>query len=88
MLYYALHLSCHSNTEAVLFACLSLGWATTTGRLLGPKLGNSIKCLSQGHSNVLPHQESNQGFATFRLLIRHLYLPIYDGTCDRLISLK
>jgi len=31
-------LSYHSsNTEAVLFACLSSGWATTTGRLLGPK---------------------------------------------------
>jgi len=26
----------HSNTEAVLFACLSSGRATTTGRLLGP----------------------------------------------------
>jgi len=40
---YALWLSYHSNTEAVLFACLSSGWATTTGRLLGPKFGNSIK---------------------------------------------
>jgi len=36
-----------SNTEAVLFACLSSGWATTTGRLRDPKVGNSIKCLSQ-----------------------------------------
>jgi len=28
MLYYALCLSYHSNTEAILFACLSSGWAT------------------------------------------------------------
>jgi len=32
------------------FKCLSSGWATTTSRLLGSKVGNSIKCLSQGHS--------------------------------------
>jgi len=43
-----IRLSYHFNTEAALFACLSLGWATTTGRLLGPKVRNSIKCLSQG----------------------------------------
>jgi len=46
MLYYALYLSYHSNTETVLFVCLSSGWATIKGRLLGPKVGNSIKCLS------------------------------------------
>jgi len=63
MLYYAL--SYHSNTEAALFVCLLSGWATTTGRLLGPKVGNSIKCLS--------HRESNQDFATFRLLAWRLY---------------
>jgi len=52
---------CHySNKETVLFACLSSGWATTIGRLLGPKMENSIKCLAQGHSDVLPHRESNQ----------------------------
>jgi len=73
MLYYALCLSCNFKIEAALFACLSLGWATTTGRLLGPKVGNSIKCLSQGHSDALQHRESNQGFATFRLLARRLY---------------
>jgi len=65
---YALCLSYHSNTEVILFACPSSGWATTTGRVLGPKVRNSIKCLSQGHSDALPHRESNQGFATFRLL--------------------
>jgi len=43
ILYYALHLSYYSSTEAVLFACLSSSWATTAGRLPGPKLGNSIK---------------------------------------------
>jgi len=73
MLYYAMCLSYHSNTEAVLFGCLSSSWAITTGRLLGPKVGNSIKCLYQGHSDALPHRESNQGFATFRLLARRLY---------------
>jgi len=40
---YALCQSYHSNTETILFACLSSGWATTMGRLLGPKVGNSIK---------------------------------------------
>jgi len=49
------------------------GWATTTGGLLGPIVGNIIKCLSQGHSDALPHRESNQGFITFRLLARRLY---------------
>jgi len=62
MLSYALCLSYHSNTEAVLFACLLSGWATTTGRLLDPKMENSIKCL---FGDTLPHRESNQGFATF-----------------------
>jgi len=38
MLYYALCLSYHSNTEAILFACLSSSWATTTGRLLDTKV--------------------------------------------------
>jgi len=42
MLYFALCLSYHSNTEAVLFACFSLGWTTTTGRLLGPKMGTVL----------------------------------------------
>jgi len=40
------------NTEAALFAWLSSGWATTTGRLLGSQVGNSIKCLSQGRSDA------------------------------------
>jgi len=42
MLHYALCLSYNSNTEAILFACLSSGWATTTSRLLGTKVRNSI----------------------------------------------
>jgi len=52
---------CHATPtqKAALFACLTSGWATTTGRLLGPKVGNSIKCLSQ--------------VATFWLLARRLY---------------
>jgi len=32
-------------------------------RLLGPKVENSM-CLSQGHSDGLPHRKSNQSFAT------------------------
>jgi len=48
--------------EAVLFACLLSDWATTIGRLLGPKMRNSIKCLAQGRSDVLPHRESNQDY--------------------------
>jgi len=35
MFYYALCLSYHSNTEAILFAFLSSGWATATGRMFG-----------------------------------------------------
>jgi len=65
---YALCLSFHSNTEAALFACHSSGRVTTTGRLLGSKVGNSIKCLSQEHCDAQPHRESNQGFAAFWLL--------------------
>jgi len=51
------------NTKTILFAaCLSPCWATTMGRLLGPKMQNSKKCLSQGHSDALPHRESEQTF--------------------------
>jgi len=50
---YALCQSYHSNTKAVLFSCLSSEWVTTTDRLLGPKMGNSIKCLSQERSGAL-----------------------------------
>jgi len=75
MLYYALCLSYHSNTSC--FVCMSfvrLGHHNgSSSRLLGSKVGNSINCLSQGHSDALLHRESNQGFATFRLLARCLY---------------
>jgi len=40
---YALCLTYHFKKEAVLLTCLLSGWATTTGRLLGPKVGNNIK---------------------------------------------
>jgi len=40
--YYALCLSYHSNTESAVLVCLSSGWVTITGRLLGPKVGNTI----------------------------------------------
>jgi len=62
---------CHTTpTEAVLFSYLSSGWATITGRFLGLKVGNSIKCLSQGYSDALPHRDSNQRFASFPLPAR------------------
>jgi len=43
-------------------------------------MGNSFKCLSQGHSDALPHRELNQGFATFRLLALRLYQLSYAAT--------
>jgi len=39
--------------EAVLFACLLFSRTIMIGRLLGPKMKNGIKCLHQGHSDVL-----------------------------------
>jgi len=53
------------------------------GRLFGPKVGNSIKCLTQGHSEELPHRESKQGFATFRLLARRLYQLNHSAALHR-----
>jgi len=45
MLYYALCL--HTTpTQKLLFVCLLSDWDTTTGKLLGSKVENSIKCLS------------------------------------------
>jgi len=69
----------HSNTEAALFACLLSGWATTTGRLLGPEERNSIKCLSQGHSDALPHRKSNLYLIGLGIII----YCIYQGTSTR-----
>jgi len=40
----------------------------TTGRLIGPKMGNGIKCLSQGHSDALPHRELNQGLRSLSII--------------------
>jgi len=55
---YSQCLSYYSNTEAVQFASLLSSWTTTTGRLLGlkTKMRNTIKCLSQGHNDALPHR--------------------------------
>jgi len=70
----ALCLSYHPNTEDALFVSLSSGWATTTGRLLGPKLGkNSIKCLSQGYSDALPHREVEPKFRNLSITNPALY---------------
>jgi len=60
----------HSKTKAFLFACFSSGWATITDRLIVPKVGNSIKCLSQGHSDALPQRKSNQGLITSTALCK------------------
>jgi len=55
---FALCLHYHSNTEVVFFACLSLGWATITGRLLGPKMKNSIKgALNPNFLNLIINRE-------------------------------
>jgi len=44
MLYYGLYcLSFHFITEAVLFACLLSGWATTTGKTAWPQGGKEHK---------------------------------------------
>jgi len=64
--YYALCLSCHSKTEAVLFACLSSGWATTTGRLL-VLLWEIALSFSQGQATRY-RIGNHLGFVTFRLL--------------------
>jgi len=62
---FALCLLHLSNTEAVLFAHLSSGWATTTGRKTAwPQDGS----LSQEHSDALLHRESNRGLATSPVL--------------------
>jgi len=37
------------------------------GKLLDPKMKNSIKCLYQAHSDTLLHRLLNQGFATIQL---------------------
>jgi len=58
-MFYAPRLSYHSNTEVVLFECLSLGWATTTGRLLGPKMGNSIACAVAANLSTLNSKKLN-----------------------------
>jgi len=61
--HYALCLSYHSNTKQ---SCLQPFWATTRGRLLGPKMALAISL-----KGMLPHRESIQDFATFWLLSRH-----------------
>jgi len=78
---YALCLH-YSNKEAVLFACLSSGWATAIDRLLGPKMGNSIKCLAQGHSDNLSHRESNQR------LLAHLLSNLWKYNRNEVQSVK
>jgi len=45
-------------------------------------VGNSIKCLFQAHSDALPHRESKQGFATFRLLARRLHQLSHAAACS------
>jgi len=73
-MYNALCLSYHSNIEAVLFTCLSSGWATTMGRLLCSKLGNSIKCLPQGHSDALLHRVESKKNTIIQVL--DLFFPM------------
>jgi len=59
MLYYALCLSYHSNTEAVLFACLSSGLAMSS--LLGPKVGNSFNSMEAWSYTISSPPERGSG---------------------------
>jgi len=43
MLYYALCLLYHSNTEAALFVCLSSSWVTTNVDCLAPKRETALR---------------------------------------------
>jgi len=69
---------CHTITfqhRMALFACLLSGWVTTTGRLLGPKMGNLALCLFQEHSDRTKRYrigtlESNQIFSIILISIK------------------
>jgi len=50
---YALWLSYHSNTEAVLFACLLSGWAT-----------KRVDCLSIAYTNDFNKKQTNKNYET------------------------
>jgi len=63
---YAQYLSYNYNTEAVLFACLSSGWATATGRLLAPKMGNMPFPRTQQHATT---QGVKSRLCNLRLLV-------------------
>jgi len=64
---------CHTTPTQKLF-CLHVfrqaGPPQLVDCLVLAKMGNSIKCLSQGNSDALPHLVPNQGFVTFWLLAR------------------
>jgi len=87
MLHYALYLSYHSNTELFCLHVFRQAGPTTTGRLLGPKVGNSIKCLSQD-TETRYRIGSRQGFTTFRLLARRLYQLSYAAAFFYILSLS
>jgi len=40
---------------------------------LAPRWETVLSDFLKGHSDVLPHRKSDQGFATFRILARRLY---------------
>jgi len=79
MLQHALCLSYYSNTEAVLFACLSSGWAIMMSiDCLAPRWKHYIKRLSQGKNVALCHIGNRTEVITaFQLA---LYLLIYTAT--------
>jgi len=72
---------CHTTPTQNPFSLHDFRQAEPPQRIdwLGSMVRNS--CLSQEHSDALPHRESNQGFATFRLLARRLYELSYAATC-------
>jgi len=55
----------------VLFACILSVWTTTAGRLLGPKMGNSIKCLSQRRSDMVAQSVERHANRTATVLEWH-----------------
>jgi len=79
MLYYSLCLSYHSYTEAVLFACFSSSWATTTGRLLGPKVETSLSVFPK--DTATRYRNGNQTrFRNLSITSRALYQVSHAAT--------
>jgi len=66
---------CHTTPTQKLFRLRVFRQAGPPQRIdcLVPRRENSIKCLTQGHSDALPHRESNYGFTAFPITSPALY---------------